>query len=469
MGRVLVVDDDEVIRRLIEVNLSLEGFDVSTAVDGQDCLDKVAEINPDVITLDVMMPRLDGWETAVQLRSAPDTAHIKVLLITARAQEDDKARGARVGADAYLTKPFDPNEMIRLVRELVGPRLVITAELRRAILAAAGRTDADPQLRPAGGPGRYASSLPFRLTPPGQDPRAVAAGMAARLETEPWIATAEVAGAGYLTVTVTPDALAAQAVLISRAGPACAASDALRGRTVPAPPPADPLLEPTWSRARATLAAQLTPRLATTAGATLFSPERGLLPPPAQEAPAPGETRPVANAADRADEEPGPVATAVDYAGRDAVRFALARMPPGGPAPEPALVARHVLANPAYAVRYAHAATAAVLRWAAALGTSPAGFRPRLLAEPPGSDESALLDVLSWLPERVAVAARRGRPDEFAGYLEELATQTIDTMNSTGFTTISSISSERLWLADAARTALATGLGLLGVDAPARL
>jgi CheY-like chemotaxis protein len=122
LGRVLVVDDDEVIRRLIEVNLSLEGFDVSTAVDGQDCLDKVMEINPDVITLDVMMPRLDGWETAVQLREAPDTAHIKVVLISARAQEADKLRGTRVGADAYLTKPFDPNEMIRLVRELVGPR-----------------------------------------------------------------------------------------------------------------------------------------------------------------------------------------------------------------------------------------------------------------------------------------------------------------------------------------------------------
>ena len=167
--------------------------------------------------------------------------------------------------------------------------------------------------------------------------------------------------------------------------------------------------------------------------------------------------------------EPGPVVSAVAYAGPDAVRFALARMPPGAAAPEPALVARHVLANPAYAVPYAHAAAAAVLRWAAALGTSPAGFRPRLLAELSGSEELALLDVLSWLPERVAVAARRGRPDEFAGYLEELAARTIDTMNTTGFTTISSISSERLWLADAARTALATGLGLLGVGAPSRL
>jgi CheY-like chemotaxis protein len=115
---VLVVDDDEVIRRLIAVNLQLEGFDVSTAVDGQDCLDKVAQVAPDVITLDVMMPRLDGWETAVQLRKWPETAHIKVVLISARAQEEDKSKGSMVGADAYLTKPFDPNEMIRVVREL---------------------------------------------------------------------------------------------------------------------------------------------------------------------------------------------------------------------------------------------------------------------------------------------------------------------------------------------------------------
>jgi DNA-binding response OmpR family regulator len=120
LGRVLVVDDDEVIRQLIAVNLQLEGFDVSTAVDGQDCLDKVQEIAPDVITLDVMMPRLDGWETALRLRKIPETAHIKVILITARAQEDDISHGTNVGADAYLTKPFDPGEMIRVVRELAG-------------------------------------------------------------------------------------------------------------------------------------------------------------------------------------------------------------------------------------------------------------------------------------------------------------------------------------------------------------
>jgi CheY-like chemotaxis protein len=120
LGRVLVVDDDEVIRQLIAVNLTLEGFDVETAVDGRDCLEKVTEVSPDVITLDVMMPRLDGWVTATQLRRNPDTASIKVVLITARAQEDDRSRGRQIGVDAYLTKPFDPAEMIRVVRELAG-------------------------------------------------------------------------------------------------------------------------------------------------------------------------------------------------------------------------------------------------------------------------------------------------------------------------------------------------------------
>ncbi len=120
LGRVLVVDDDEVIRQLIAVNLTLEGFDVVTAVDGRECLEKVGEVAPDVITLDVMMPRLDGWVTATQLRKNPETAGIKVVLITARAQEDDRDRGRQIGVDAYLTKPFDPAEMIRVVRELAG-------------------------------------------------------------------------------------------------------------------------------------------------------------------------------------------------------------------------------------------------------------------------------------------------------------------------------------------------------------
>ena len=323
---------------------------------------------------------------------------------------------------------------------------MLTAELRQAIRTATGLPDADPLLRPGPAPCRYASSLPFRLARRGQDPREVAADLAARLRGEPWIEAAEATGAGYLTVTVTHDALADLAVRIPRAGPACAASDALAGHTVPAPPDTDPTAAPDWPSARGALAAQLTARLAATAGATFsYYPERSVVPPSATASPVP---------------------TAVAYAGHDAVRFALAATPPGGVPPRAEVIARHVLDNPAYAVRYAHAAAAAVLRWAASLDTGPGGFRPRLLTAPP---ELALLGALSWLPERVAMAARRGRPDEFAGYLAILAARTLDTMSTTGFTTISTISSERLWLADAARTGLAAGLELLGVQAPERI
>ncbi|HVY11830.1 MAG TPA: response regulator [Mycobacteriales bacterium] len=118
--RVLVVEDDDVIRQLITVNLELEGFEVVSAVDGQEALDRVGELAPDVITLDVMMPRLDGWTTATRLRENPETAHIKVILLSARAQEADLQHGERIGVDAYLTKPFDPDELVEVVRTLAG-------------------------------------------------------------------------------------------------------------------------------------------------------------------------------------------------------------------------------------------------------------------------------------------------------------------------------------------------------------
>jgi CheY-like chemotaxis protein len=118
LGRVLVVDDDDVIRQLIRVNLELEGFEVHTAHDGEDALAKARDLQPDVITLDIMMPRLDGWDAAEKLRADPETANIKVVLLSARAQEADLRRGSRIGVDAYLTKPFDPDELIETVRRL---------------------------------------------------------------------------------------------------------------------------------------------------------------------------------------------------------------------------------------------------------------------------------------------------------------------------------------------------------------
>ena len=121
MGRrVLVVDDDAVIRQLITINLEMEGFEVFTAEDGEDALAKIKEIRPDVVTLDIMMPKLDGWGTAARLHADPDVAGVKVVLLSARAQEADLRKGQGLGVDAYLTKPFDPDELIQTVRRLAG-------------------------------------------------------------------------------------------------------------------------------------------------------------------------------------------------------------------------------------------------------------------------------------------------------------------------------------------------------------
>ena len=331
---------------------------------------------------------------------------------------------------------------------------MITRELREAIgraVAASGLAPAEPGLRPAGGPGRYASSVAFEL---GENPREIAGRLASWLAREPWIAQADVTGPGYLTITVTPGTLTALADRIAEAGPASASSDALRGVTLPAPPAADPLAAATWEEARAALAAELTARLAAAAGATLSAPhcpERTVAPPPAiSPSPAAG----------------GPAA-AVAFAGPDAVRFALARVVPGRPVLiDPEIIARHLPDNPAYAVRYAHARAASGVRWAATPGGAEAV--PRRPPADPG--ERVLLDALSWLPERVAVAARRGRPDEFARYLEELASVTIATLSSPSYPgSARAPGSDRLALARAAQAGLAAGLELLGVSAPDRM
>ena len=147
---------------------------------------------------------------------------------------------------------------------------MITRDLRRALalaVAAAGfGAAAEPGLRPTGIPGQYAASVALTL---GANPRATAATLAATLARERWIARAEVTGPGYLTVTVTPEALAAVADTVTAEGPGCVTSDALAGDTVPAAPPDDPLAAPTWEKARTALAAQLTARLAAAAGATV--------------------------------------------------------------------------------------------------------------------------------------------------------------------------------------------------------
>lgn len=120
--RILVADDDPVILRLLQVNLGLEGFDVETAADGEEALGKTREILPDLVVLDVMMPVLDGWEVARRLAEDGATSKIPVVLLTARTQREDVERGRDLRVAAYVTKPFDPSELVATIRRLGSAR-----------------------------------------------------------------------------------------------------------------------------------------------------------------------------------------------------------------------------------------------------------------------------------------------------------------------------------------------------------
>jgi diguanylate cyclase (GGDEF)-like protein len=113
---VLVADDDEDIVRFVEVNLLLEGFEVITAADGEQALQVTTESLPDLILLDVMMPRLDGFQVCKRLRSDGRTKHISVIMLTAKSLSADKVVGLTAGADDYIIKPFDPIELVARVK-----------------------------------------------------------------------------------------------------------------------------------------------------------------------------------------------------------------------------------------------------------------------------------------------------------------------------------------------------------------
>ena len=113
---ILVVDDDPDIARFVEVNLRSAGYDVSVASDGEQALDKAGSLRPDLVLLDVMMPRIDGFEVAQRLRRNPQTANTSIIMLTAKALSTDKVLGLTAGADDYIIKPFDPIELLARVK-----------------------------------------------------------------------------------------------------------------------------------------------------------------------------------------------------------------------------------------------------------------------------------------------------------------------------------------------------------------
>ena len=113
---ILVVDDDPDIARFVEVNLKSAGYDVAVANDGEEALQRAGELRPDLVLLDVMMPRIDGFEVAQRLRKNPQTANTSIIMLTAKALSADKVTGLQSGADDYIIKPFDPIELLARVK-----------------------------------------------------------------------------------------------------------------------------------------------------------------------------------------------------------------------------------------------------------------------------------------------------------------------------------------------------------------
>ncbi len=120
MARVLVVDDDPSIVKLIEINLKIEGYEVVTATDGSDALDEVARQIPDAIVCDLMMPVTDGYTVLRTLRIDPATKKIPFVIVSAKSLPEEIQKALEMGADRYITKPFDPGKLVVVVGSLLG-------------------------------------------------------------------------------------------------------------------------------------------------------------------------------------------------------------------------------------------------------------------------------------------------------------------------------------------------------------
>jgi two-component system, OmpR family, alkaline phosphatase synthesis response regulator PhoP len=123
MPTVLIVDDEQHIRLLIEQtleDLEDDGVEILTASDGDEAMDVVANHRPDLVFLDVTMPKRSGFEVARAIKSDPRLAETTVIMLTAKGQADDRERGLAAGVDQYLTKPFDPDDLLRRARQALG-------------------------------------------------------------------------------------------------------------------------------------------------------------------------------------------------------------------------------------------------------------------------------------------------------------------------------------------------------------
>jgi len=118
--RILVVDDEPFILRSLTYVLTREGFDVVEARDGVEAIDVAQRTHPDLVFLDVMMPRKNGFDVLAEIKATPALAQCRVILLTAKGQDSDRELGFKLGCDDYLTKPFSPMRIVELARAVLG-------------------------------------------------------------------------------------------------------------------------------------------------------------------------------------------------------------------------------------------------------------------------------------------------------------------------------------------------------------
>ena len=119
-GRILVVDDEIYIVHILDFSLGMEGYEVLTALDGEQALERLKSDKPDLIVLDIMMPKLDGYEVCRSIKSNPETRNIPVILLSAKGRNVDQKMGFDVGADDYITKPFSPRKLVERINAILG-------------------------------------------------------------------------------------------------------------------------------------------------------------------------------------------------------------------------------------------------------------------------------------------------------------------------------------------------------------
>ena len=131
--RLLVVDDEPNLLRAVEACLRAEGFEVTTARSGKEALVRIAQTIPDLIVSDIRMPVMDGYQLAQQLRASSRTALVPVIFLTAKDETADRIEGFRTGVDAYLTKPFEPDQLVAVIRSILSRIERTHAEIARLV------------------------------------------------------------------------------------------------------------------------------------------------------------------------------------------------------------------------------------------------------------------------------------------------------------------------------------------------